>query len=282
MKFVIRTFAVAALAMLCFQVAFAGVAFKIEVKHHKGEKAEVQNIDVLAEDQNVKMNMTGKGKRSPGSMIFLGERGEMIMVDDEDKSYMVMDKETMEKMGSQLNEAMSQLDEALKNVPPEQRAMMEKMMKKRMPNQGQAETSKSELKKTGESKTINGYDCVKYETLRDGKKEQELWVTSWDNIEGGKEAATAFEQMAVFFKDLMDSFSKAGGPLAGMMNRIGSNAFEHVKEMNGVPVYSKSFASDGSLESESTLVSSEQQDLSAVAFQPPEGYKKREMMAGGR
>ena len=39
----------------------------------------------------------------------------------------------MKQMGQQMSAAMAQMQAAMKNMPPEQRAMMEKMMKGKMP-----------------------------------------------------------------------------------------------------------------------------------------------------
>ena len=111
---------------------------------------------------------------------------------------------------------MSQMQEALKNVPEDKRAMIERMMKQKMPTTEMAPPRpESELRKTGERGDQNGYPCVKYELLRDGKKIRELWVTDWSNVEGGSDVVDAFEDMAGFFKELMDSmpsFGAAGGP----------------------------------------------------------------------
>ena len=57
----------------------------------------------------------------------------MVMLDKAKNKYQEIDEQTMDQMAHQMSGAMAQMDAAMKNMPPEQRAMMEKMMKGKMP-----------------------------------------------------------------------------------------------------------------------------------------------------
>jgi len=171
------------------------------------------------------MTITSVGDQEDSEMIFRGERREMIVVDHDDKSYMVIDEAMIDSISEQLSGYEAQMREALKDVPPEQRAMVEQMMKGRMPAPAKAPARpKTELRNTGERDTKNGYPSVKYEATVDGRKTQEFWVTDWDNVEGGNDAVEAFQAMTDFLIQMRDSM-----PTFGVDEGAGDNPFEHMQ-----------------------------------------------------
>ena len=52
----------------------------------------------------------------------------MYIVDDAEKTYVVFDKATMEKLAKKMAVAMEKMKEQLSKLPPEQRAQVEQMM----------------------------------------------------------------------------------------------------------------------------------------------------------
>ncbi len=267
-----KTFAMFLFApALALAPALAGVVYEIEVKDHEQSPPKTESIEAAVEGRHLKMGIASQGKGAQGEMIFRGDRREMVVVDHENESYTVIDEAAMAAIAGQVSSAMSQMQEALKNVPADKREMIEKMMKEKMPQQAPQRPT-SELKRTGDKGTQAGYPCVKYEVLRDGRKVRELWVTDWSNIEGGKEVVGAFEDMADFFRELMDSI-----PDFGQGGDMGDPAFEHMREIGGFPVITREFGDDGQLEDESTLRSATRRDLDPDAFEPPSGYKRRSM-----
>ncbi len=251
--------------------ASAGVVFEVATKDHVSN--ETGSVQAFADGKDLKMLITSGDEIQKNEMIFRGVRREMIAVNHEDKSYMIIDEAMIQSIGKQLSGVEAQMREALKNAPPEQRAMMEKMMKGRLPPQAASEVRpKAELRRTGESGTKNGYPCVKYEAILAGQKVREMWVTPWDNVEGGDEAVEAFESMAEFFKEISDAMPSFA------RDENSNNPFEDMKEMNGFPVLSYEYAADGSLQSESSLSSSMRRTLEPAEFDPPAGYKRQQMM----
>ena len=249
---------------------FAGVVYEIEVKDHEQSPPKSESVQAAVEGRDLKIGNGSKGKGKQREMIFRGDRREMVMVDHETRSYHVMDEKTMGQVAGQLSDANRMMQEALKNVPEDKRAMIKQMMKQKLPSQEAAKGSEDKLEKTSERGTHNGYPCVKYEVLRDGRKTRELWVTDWDNVEGGSEVVEdmadffremnsfsgaagvglgrgggpgegvnveggsevvgAFEDMADFFREMMDSFSGAAGVGLGRGGGPGEGVFEHMKE----------------------------------------------------
>jgi hypothetical protein len=235
---------------------------------------ESGTVLALVDGKDLKMTITSGGDQKKNDMIFRGDRREMVVVDHDDKSYMVIDEAMIESISDQLSGYEAQMREALKDVPPEQRAMVEQMMKGRMPSPAKAPArSKVEFRNTGERDTKNGYPSVKYEATTDGRKTLEYWVTDWDNVDGGDDAVEAFQAMAGFLTQMLDSM-----PSFGVDEDADDNPFEHMNEMDGFPVLTYEYASDGSIASESSLRSSTQRTVDPVEFEPPSTYKRQEMM----
>lgn len=254
---------------------FAGVVFEIESKDQGTQKVTTSRASV--EGRHFKMEIDTSGGSGKSEMIYRGDRREMVMVDHEDKSYFVLDMETVKELAGDLGEAMNQIEEALANVPEGQRAALEKMMKERMPQLSKAASPKSELAKTGERANQAGYACVKYEVSQDDRKVREMWVTDWDNVDGGEEVAGMFREMSGFLQEMLGAFQSASGAMGGFVTRIADNMFEHMAEIDGFPVVTREFE-DGRLDSEATLTSTARRDLDPAAFEPPPGYEKRQMV----
>lgn len=264
------------LCMMMGQALLAGVVFEVETKDHTESAAETSEIS--SDGKNLKMSVVDKGKHSETEMIFRADPREMLVVDHQRKSYMVLDMETMKALAGQMNSAMSQMQEALKNVPESQRAMMEKMMKGRMPEVETPKVPKTEIRKTDKRAKLNGYPCQKYDVFKDSKKIREMWVTDWKNIEGGKDVAEVFRELGAFFEELLASIKMPNG--ANSFSQMSDNMFAQMKQLNGFPVVTKDFNDDGSLDSESSLRSAKRRKLDPAEFEPPAGYKRQQMFPG--
>ena len=261
-------------------LAHAGALFELETSHYGGS-AETERHVFAAEGKNIKMDSAqGAGSSDPDQIIYRGDRGDMLVIDNDERSYMIMDEKAIAAMrrmmggggggGSDGMEAMIQ--EALKNVPEEQRAAIEQMMreqmKAQMPSGSEAPASvqKVEYRETGERAEQAGYPSTKYEAVRGDEVIRELWITDWDNVDGGDEARDAFRAMAEFW-------SKAFGDLPGMQEE---NPIEIFEKADGFPVLVREFSS-GQLESESVLKNATQRDFEPADFEPPAGYEQQQM-----
>jgi len=264
------------IALLAALPAFAGVVYEVENKNMTTSTGEVTNASIAIEGKLIRMDIASASNDQEGEIIFRGDRREMVIVNHGDRSYFVLDEQQLREMADQINQAMASMEQALAGMPESQRAQMEKMMKDRMPSTG-SKREPSELKKTGDSDTVNGYPCVKYEVWRGDTKERELWVTDWSNVEGGSDAAQVFMEMAAFMQEMLDSL-----PEMGEAKSLGDSTFEHLEEMNGYPVMTREYNASGAVQNESTLKSAREATLDPADFEPPEHYKRKDMMKGMR
>ena len=287
-----------------------GVVFEIAVTDHAASPPSVATLTVSVHGPHkLKMEILSSAKAEAAAatteFIYRGDREEVVIVDKEKETFVVLNKATLKAMATRLGAARQEASKAaegmeqleipkaiLDRMPEEQRReVLERMeeIKRQMaganaPGAGAGATrerSKSEYKRTGERATKQGYACVKVDVFRDGKQTKELWVTDWDNIEGGGEAAEVFLSMAGFFEELMDSFGDMMGDSGNGFLAGANNPFANLANLDGFPVLTHEFSADGELKSETLFRSARRQTIDPDAFEPPSGYKRQEIFSGG-
>ncbi|MEZ5318070.1 MAG: DUF4412 domain-containing protein [Vicinamibacterales bacterium] len=252
-----------------------GVVFEMEVKDLTRANAPVETSTIAVEGPNIKVSLaTADGAQE---IIFHGDTDEMVMVNHQSKTYTVMDPATLEQLAGQMGAAMAKMQEALKNVPESQRAMMEKMMKERMGAMGGgAPAEPVTMRNTGERGTQAGYAAVKWEAMRGSRRLRELWVAGWSSIDGAAEARPAFQKMAEFGKKLMDTMAQSGLPMGNAMDE---GMFD-MNALNGFPVLTRELDEQGKATRETRLKSARQQAMAATDFQPPKDYRRQTLGPG--
>ena len=151
----------------------------------------------------------------------------------------------------QVDTLRTQTEQRIKNLPPEQRAMMEKMM----PNL-QAPAGKRApvtVSRTDETKTINGYACTKY-VAQQGDK---ILLVAWTTNE--VKAFDGLREDWVKFQKRMSVLSRMSGVTAGGI----ADAYA---AMQGFPIVTEM----GPVKTEVTKV--EVRTTPASEFQVPAGY----------
>ena len=259
--------------LLLSSPAFAGVVFEFETVDRKNPGGEPDVIHTTIDGENLKIDVTGP-RGANADMIYRGDRRQMIAIDHDNQSYVVFDDSMIEEVSQRLSGLEAQIQEALKDVPPDQRAMMEEMLRQRMPMaQGTTSIPTFEVRKTGDSAEQNGFPCEKHEIYRDGTLSTTIWVTAWDNVDGGREAAGAFDSMGDFIEEV-----QAAMPDFAKSDSVGGHAYEHLEELGGFPVVTIDHAADGTITDESRLLSSKQVDVAADSFDPPADYRQQQLM----
>jgi hypothetical protein len=163
--------------------------------------------------------------------------------------------------------ATSAMEDAMKNMPPEKRKAMEKMLGSRMPKAGSIAEAcpepKIEVKKTGQQATIAAYPAVHYEVSVDGKTQTELWmtkdITAWKELDPKKLEHTMSE--------LSKAFPRCGS-IPGRQAGIGNDqAWKLVRE--GYPVRTVDRGGSGTT---MEVVKADSRSVPASEFQPPTNF----------
>jgi hypothetical protein len=267
------------LLLLTFMTAaapvLAGSVFEMTAS---GSAAVAQSIYV--QDGMVRVDGDTMGGGEATAMIF--RDGEMLIVNPSQRSFYRLNEASMAELGAslgQVNEqvsaAMQQMQAQLANLPPEQREMMERMMKDRMPNlaamaQAAAPTMRIE---EGGRQSVGSYTCTDYTMFADDNKVQEMCAADYDDVPGAEDVAAALSSMQGFFQSLRDAVQSP--LLSGMQN-----PFDLMTQIDGFPVRTRVYI-NGTMQQEMTLSNVEQRNIEASLFAVPAGYEERSLMPQG-
>ena len=200
------------------------------------------------------------------STIFDSTKQILWVVNYDRKSYMEMTKADVDRTAGQLNAAMSQMQEQMKNMPPAQRAQIEAMMRGRGIGPAAANRARPQYRKTG-SDTVGRWSCDKYEGFQNEQKVSELCTVDPKVLNLAPADLEITRQLASFFEALMPQNAAA-------LFRIGSDD----QGFSGVPV--RSVTTNGGQSTTIELKDVTRQNFADSTFALPEGFQKQQMPGG--
>ena len=245
-----------ALALLCSVVPVMAEDLTIVSKViHNGGTPET-SVSYVASD-HIRMSQ-GDGNE----MIVDLKKGEMTRIDTRKKTYYVVTRQDMDALAARVKEQMNspemqKAQEAMKNMPPDQRKQMDAMM-------GSAMTFHAE--KTGVTRKVAGYKCDEWlVTMGQMSRTEECLTTEVQY------PALAWEAYRDYAQKMQSSIA-AMGPMAKSM----TNAQEEFKKMKGFPLAHKTTVD---VMGHKSVTSSEVTEIKrgsipASAWEVPAGYTK--------
>jgi len=249
--------------LLLSPLAYAGVVMDMVTMNASGQVTERSRI--YAQSGKMRLEQVD-GNETAATMIFLGN--EFLYIDDREKSYIVMDEAMLDEVSTKMNEAMKKMEEQLASMPPEQRAMVEQMMKGQMQGMTaqQAPTSPAfrvEAKGSGEWKS---YKCRQYAVLKGAEKVQDVCAAELDEVDGADEIIESFRNMAAYITKMTESMPTRSDEHI--------NRGELMDEIDGFPVHTIDYE-NGVVTRETSLDSITEQNLDEGMFAAPEGYRRQ-------
>ncbi|HEY6347723.1 MAG TPA: DUF4412 domain-containing protein [Bryobacteraceae bacterium] len=162
------------------------------------------------------------------SVLFLtdGGRNRLVMLDKTKNEYTEIDQQAINQLGAQMQGAMAQMaqmEAAMKNMPPEQRAMMEKMMKGKMPTPQAAASATTTYTAKG-SATVNGFPCTKYDGDQAGSKVAEVCAAPLAAIRLSASDFQLFDKMREFMSGIQSAMKNS--PFASNASGFTERGFE--------------------------------------------------------
>ena len=208
-----------------------------------------------------------------GGVIFLGEKKVLYALSGKDKSYRAITEEDAKALGAQTNAAMSQMQAALANLPPEKRAMVEKMMAGKMAAAAPAEVKRT-VKEMGQNKTINGFDCAGYLVTKDDGTSSEIWAADPKAIHVNPADLSVFKDLSEFVKSMIPQ-------MGGMQEMI--KDYEHPKEgdIPGFPILTIGKDKDGKETFRAEVVKIDPGKIASEKFEVPSDYTQDTSPMGG-
>ncbi len=192
----------------------------------------------------------------------------MYVLDPKTKSYRRIDKATVDQMTAQLGEARKKMQAALANMPPERRAMMEKMMGQAMGGAPDPTAARRALSNTGRTETVAGIKCTVWEASVAGQKQEELCAAAPGAVPGGDEMVKTLREVREMLKGFTQNF-------AGRVD----NAWRDLETINGAPILTREF-SGGKVTSETRLAAARKESVPAAQFEVPAGYTEKHLGFG--
>jgi hypothetical protein len=140
------------------------------------------------------------------AMLYDAAAGSFTMIDGADRSYIVMDPETMARMAAQAGQMQQQMagqmaamQEQMASMPPEQRAMMEQMMANMGGGSPMAAGTppEVEMREMGSTQKIAGFRCKDVRMLVGGRPMARMCVSELDALgipDGDRAALNAMHE----------------------------------------------------------------------------------------
>ena len=227
---------------------------------------------ISVQDGDILMEFAESGGRT-GSMVFLADGEELILNDDEKRSFIRVDREFVEGFAEMMAFATEQMQRAFEAMPEAQREMMMQAAGGAMPGrlEDTVERRASEIRETGVSATKDGHPATRYDVYMNDLLMSQMWISDWSRFEHGEELRRAFGGLTSLF----ESFEEVTGqsPFGGGTRRMVGTL------ERGVPVETIDFDLDGTASIETVLESVTEAEVDRSAFGPKDGYREERVEA---
>lgn len=248
-----------AVAVLAASQVCAGVRVETVTRDIKSGVASNTQV-LLVQDGKLRTNVVGHA-----SGIILKD-AVLYILDDKRKTYTEMDKATMKSTADRAGAAMKQMQERLKNMPPAQRAQMEKLLGDKMPGGMSGKPDTYEVEDTGKNETVEGRKCRLWNLLKNRQLNEELCVVPFASLPGKEDFQKSFKEMS-------EAFAGIAGGLSGAAESIKAR-----NSINGYPVRVRQFDDAGKPRgTESVLSKWVEESVPASTFDIPAGYTKNDL-----
>jgi hypothetical protein len=189
--------------------------------------------------------------------------GQITVIDGRKKEYFVVTRQDMDQMKTRLQQTMNspevqRAQEQMKNLPPE--------LQKRMQGMMGAVTGSFDVKKTGTTRKIAGYNCDNWTITMGQFSKTEQCVTS--ELAIPVQAWDTYRDFAEGMRSMMASMGPMGKGMADMAAKM--------KEMRGFPLAVSTSTSimGRSSSSSSEVVEVKKGAIPSSAWDLPAGYRK--------
>ncbi len=191
-------------AILAAAPLWAGVRIKVDDTNYTSK--ETTHQEILLDGDRLRVNDSGRNN----SVLFLtdGGRSRMVMLDSSKNEYREIDQQTMAQISQQLQGALGALQSQLQNLPPEQRARIEQMMRGRgLPGQATAAPRSRTVYTATGSGSVAGFSCRKYDGVEGGEKVAEVCAAKASDLHLSAADLQAYDKMREFASGLTAAFT---------------------------------------------------------------------------
>ena len=214
--------------------------------------------------------------RPDGEMIYREDLKKLWSIDDAHHSYREITPETMEKMQAAMKQAMTQMQQQLQSMPPDQRKRFEAMMQQQGMGQTPAAPPPMTYEKAGGGRTVGKWSCTLYRVSAGAEaspnRHDEFCIARLKDVGLTRDDLKPLAGLAKFMQQM--------GPAGRAMQAFDFDAQTKAIGFEGIPVQTTQYSNDGKIEFQTTITSVEQKSVPASAFELPAGYTKQEIPIG--
>ncbi len=263
-----KNFTLIFLQLLLFFILFTGPSFSgivMEQMRYELQSPDKKDKGLLLIQDN---KMLFKDTTNNVSTLFDFNRDQMIVLDHNNQTFTVIDPQAFVKAVEEYTKKAEEMRQKhLESLPPDQREMVEKMIKERELESGKPATGKIviSIKNSEVSEEISGYKASKYEVFHNDVLNEELWLTNDLDIQNELD----LKKMS----NLMTEFKKVNKRL-GDDTVVNEDAFINLFANGGFPLKTvdRSFGETVYIEE---VVDIKKQDIPKDNFNLPSGYKEK-------
>ncbi|MGH7884777.1 MAG: DUF4412 domain-containing protein [Thermodesulfobacteriota bacterium] len=249
----------AALSLINIQFTYAGLV--MDQERYESESSIRQNGKIYLQDNMFKVYDSGQ---DIATVLDL-DKNQLTYINYSEKTYTLTTPEELLQFFKRISEQIdSQIKEDLSKLPPDQKAKVEKELKKKGFLKDSTESVKVSIKETGKKEKISGYTCTIFEIYKNDKLNEEICLSNELDYKNDVD----IKKLSSF----MNEFKKIGKSLGNDIVVDSDQAFIDLFEKNGYPLKTTDHSVDETVFVEE-IKTITKKDISREEFFPPKGYE---------
>lgn len=240
-------------------------------------KGQDVTTELAMDGHRLRMDVNdASGQQPPMTMLFDGSKSELILINHGDKSLTRLDDKTGQAIRARMEAARRQMAERLKQLPPEQREMAEKMLSGHLGMAGlddpKARPTPAPVKvtATGRTESVGGRSCRVFRVRRADAEPAEICAESWADAGVTEKDLLALEQLGEFQTRMVEEVGGQGMPAM-------HHPFDLFRQVQGIPLRTRQKDGEGGVR-ETTFTEIRKADVPESTFDIPAGYSERQLL----
>ncbi len=254
--------------------AHAAEVIRIEVEFFEGgNETPVNRATVLTSQRRVRVEQRSPGAANPPPVfIYRGDQDRLYSVVEHARSYVAIERQMLERLGSGARSARREVDRQLDGVPKDQQRLFGHWL-----GASQLDPNRPEdpliVGRSDEMDTVAGYACRRVTLSRSSRVLAAGCVADWQTVGLTPEDVDVFRSLALLARDAMASRSPIPKEL------VPGQPLDLIVQLGGFPVF---FERAGQVAGDNSIRVASVERIAAddSLFEVPAGFTARTGMAG--